>query len=153
MSTLLDTVREFLEEEDWPYVMIEGQSGLAINFRGDNGTFHCYAGTREEDSIFFFHAFAPEECPLELRPAMTELLTRANYGMYLGAFEMDLEDGEMRFKNSVDVEGAALSEVMVRNVIYTSCAMLDRYYPAIDGLLHEGLSPQQALALAEGSPN
>ncbi|MDJ1171766.1 hypothetical protein PMG71_20260 [Roseofilum sp. BLCC_M154] len=34
---------------------------------------------------------------------MAEFLTKANYGMILGDFELDLTDGELRDKTSIGV--------------------------------------------------
>lgn len=43
-------------------------------------------------SVFPLHA---EE---KARPAIAEFLTRANYEINLGCFDMDFEDGEIRYK-------------------------------------------------------
>jgi hypothetical protein len=33
----------------------------------------------------------------KIRPSVTEFFTRVNYGLVLGAFEVDLRDGEARY--------------------------------------------------------
>jgi len=44
---------------------------------------------------------------------VNEFLTRANYGLNIGNFEMDFQDGEIRFKTAIDVE-----EVILRLSIF-----------------------------------
>ena len=65
------------------------------------------------------------------RPEAAEFVARANYGMRIGNFELDMEDGEVRFKVSVDIEGSQLTSVMVRNMIACAITCSDRYYPGI----------------------
>jgi len=43
-----------------------------------------------------------------------KFLTRANYGMMIGNFEMDFTDGEIRYKTSIDVEGDKLSSALIK---------------------------------------
>ena len=37
--------------------------------------------------------------------AIAEFLTRTNYSMIIGNFELDFADGEIRYKTSIDVQG------------------------------------------------
>ena len=62
---------------------------------------------------------------------MAEFITRVNYGMVLGNFEMDYDDGEIRFKTSIDLEGAMLTDDLVKPLVYANCLMMDKYLPGI----------------------
>lgn len=52
--------------------------------------------------------------PEDRRLALAEFLTRANYGLFIGNFEMDWQDGEVRYKTSIDVAGDRLSTALVQ---------------------------------------
>jgi len=80
---------------------------------------------------------------------MAEFLTRANYGLVVGNFELDFTDGEIRYKTSIDVEGDCLSKALVRAIVYTNIIMMDKYMPGIMALLYANVSPVQAIARAE----
>lgn len=41
------------------------------------------------------------QVPEELRPGVAEFITRANYGLIRGNFEMDFNDGELRYKTTI----------------------------------------------------
>jgi hypothetical protein len=66
---------------------------------------------------------ADESCMAE----MGEFLHRANYGMRFGCFEMDYDDGEIRFKNSVNCKDDFPSHESIKNLCYIPVVMADRY--------------------------
>ena len=61
-----------------------------------------------------------------------EYLTRANYGLTIGNFELDHRDGEIRYKVSVNVRDALPGEDAVDDLWGIPVSMFNRYG---DGLL------------------
>lgn len=80
---------------------------------------------------------------------VAEFITRANYGMVIGNFEMDFRDGEVRYKTSVDVEGSELTYEICRQVVVTNVMLMDRYLPGIMAVITGALTPAQAIAQIE----
>ena len=76
-------------------------------------------------------------------------LTRANYGLLIGNFEMDYNDGEVRYKTSIDVEGDRLSKALVKRLVYDNLAVMDRYLPGVLSVIYGGASPTEAIAQVE----
>ncbi|MGH2410076.1 MAG: YbjN domain-containing protein, partial [Chloroflexota bacterium] len=87
--------------------------------------------------------------PVERRLAMAEFLTRANYGLPIGNFELDFEDGEIRFKTSIDLEEVEPNPLLVKHVIYANVIMMDRYLPGIASVAEDKASPAAAIAEIE----
>ena len=81
---------------------------------------------------------------------MAEFITRANYGMIVGSFEMDYGDGEVRYKTSIDVEGDRLSLGLVRQLVYINVLMMDRYLPGIMKVAYGDVDPAAAIDSIEG---
>ena len=81
---------------------------------------------------------------------MAEFLTRANYGLIIGNFEMDLTDGEVRYKTGIDVEGDRLSAALVKNLVYANVLTMDQYLPGIMRLIYADVSPAEAIVQVEG---
>ena len=75
------------------------------DFKGKTGRWECIARAREEERQIIFYSIIDVFAPEDKRHLVAELLTRANFGMIIGNFEMDFSDGELRFKTSLDVEG------------------------------------------------
>ena len=58
---------------------------------------------------------------------MADFICRANYGMKNGNFELDMMDGEVRYKCYVDCDGALPCTDVIRNSVYCPAQMLERY--------------------------
>ena len=68
----------------------------------------------------------------------------------IGNFEMDFGDGEVRYKSSLDFEGAELTSELISHAIYPAVQTMDRYLPGVMGLLYGDKSPAEAIAEVEG---
>jgi hypothetical protein len=149
MTELLEIIVDFLQEDGWPFTPVEGQTALRTAFQGENGQWTCYALALEEQRQFVFYSVCPVNASEEKRPAMAEFLTRANYGLFVGNFEMDWSDGEIRYKTGIDVEGDRLSQALVQQMVYANVVSMDRYLPGIMKVLYGHLSPAEAVAELE----
>ena len=150
IGTLLETLIEFFEEDDWPFTRLDDPALLRLAFQGDNGRWTCYAQVREEAQEFIFYSLCPVIAPEDQRSQMAEFITRANYGLIIGNFEMDFTDGEIRYKTSIDVEGDLLSQSLVKRLVYTNVTLMDKYLPGIIAVVEKGISPAAAITQVEG---
>jgi hypothetical protein len=152
VQPLLDIIERFLEDDGWDVTEQPDHDILWVGFEGSNGEWKCCAQAREEEQQLVFYSICPRRVEPQYRAAMAEFITRANYGIVIGNFELDYSDGEVRFKTSIDVEDARLTPPLIHHVIYANLLMTDRYLPGLIAII-EGQSPQQALELVEGQPN
>jgi hypothetical protein len=148
INTLAIAIEVFLDLESWEYSQLEDGSYI-MDFAGDAGQWRCMLRVREVETQVVFYALCPVNCPEERYPAMMEFLTRANYGMVIGNFEMDLEDGEMRFKASIDLDGGEVGPTLIRNMVWAGCAMMDRYLPGILQMITGATTALQAITAIE----
>src|SRR5262249_47600370 len=91
----------------------------------------------------------PSNVPEEKRVEIAEFITRANYGLVIGNFEMDYNDGEVRYKTSVDVEGGELTPKMIENLMRANLMTMDRYFAGVMGVLYGDRDPAEAIAEME----
>lgn len=150
MSSLFDTVIQFFKEDDWKFRQLEGKTILRLGFKGKAGSWTCYAQVIEKQARFIFYSIMGSNVPLDKRPAIAEYLTRANYGLRIGNFEMDFSDGEVRYKTSIDVEGEELTFKMWKSLVYANVSTMDRYFPGIMSVVYGGTSPEEAITEIEG---
>ncbi len=148
MGKIRETVDAFFSEDDWPTQELD-EATIRTGFSGKNGKYTCYGRCREAEEQFAFYAISPMNVPEEHRAAIAEFITRANYGMIVGNFEMDFSDGEIRYKASVDVEGSSLDTAMVKQMVYAAVYMMDKYVPGVMKVVYAGVSPQDAIAEIE----
>jgi hypothetical protein len=151
MGELLDAMARFFEEDDWHNYQIEGETVLALSFKGENGQWNCFAQAREEHSQVIFYSVCPVTVPETRRHAMAEYLTRANYGLVIGNFELDFVDGEVRYKTSLDLRNADLTPGLMDPVAYANVYTMDRYMPGILAVTYGDVEPADAIQKIEGA--
>jgi hypothetical protein len=150
MTDLFDVVQRFFTDDEWYFLQMDSQPILQMSFQGKNGKWTCYAQVKEEQYIFFFYSVCPINVPEDKRFSMAEFITRANYGLKIGNFEMDFTDGELRYKTSVDVENDRLTTSLVSNLVYANLWTMDRYLPGILSVIYGDVTPVTAVQKIEG---
>ena len=146
---IFETMLEFFKQDEWSVSQIDDRPILQMSFEGNHGKWQCFAHAKEEKQQFLFYSICLSKVPTERRQAISEFITRANFGLLMGNFEMDFEDGEIRFKTSIDVEHFSLSPEIVKQYVYTNVLMMDCYLPGILSVIADEVSPKEAIAHIE----
>jgi len=152
MGQLYDAVVDYLIEDGWQFNVAQEEVAVQFGFRGSSTIWQCLCLVDEENQLVRMYSIAPVVVPQELRPAVAEYITRANYGLPLGNFELDYNDGEVRFKTSIDVEGGQFTSTMIANLFNSNLLMMDRYLPGLFRVVYAGVSPADAVSEIESSP-
>lgn len=150
MARLFDALIMFLQEEDIKFSQMSNDTSAMMTFNCDNGTYLCFARVREEQEQVIFYTVYPLRAPEERRQEVAEFVARVNYGIILGNLELDMRDGEVRYKCSADVSAAPFTLPLLRSVMQSCIGTADRYYPGFTALLYSGDSPAEAVARVEG---
>ncbi len=145
-----ELLSSYLDEDEWFPRRIEGKYAYSMSYSGKNGDLRCYAIVRVDLEEFLFYAVAPVKVPEQVRQAVSEFLTRANYGLRIGNFELDYSDGEVRYKSSLDFEGQNLTSDLIRNAMYPAVHTMDRYMPGLLRVSFGGATPHEAIEEVEG---
>lgn len=143
------TLGEFLEEDGWYPQRLEDKLIYRTFFSGKNGNVRCFAQIRTDLEQFLFYVIASVKAPPEQRTAVAEFITRANFGLRIGNFELDYGDGEVRYKSSIDFEGQPLTKRLIKNAVYPAVQTMDRYVPGLMQVLYGNVSPETAIAQIE----
>ena len=96
------------EHEGWTYGFDAGTGTLDAGFDLDSriGQTPLYIHLLED--VVLCHAYAPFKVAEEDRRRVMEFVTRANCGLKLGNFEMDLDTGVVCFKTTFCLTGVPL---------------------------------------------
>ena len=149
MGRVFDSVVAFLQEDDWRYEEIPGELAIRFSFSGKSARYECFGQANEDHEIFVFYSIVPIRVAEEQRQIVAELLARINYGLNIGNFELDMTDGEIRYKTSIDVEGGELTRRMVETLIAVNISTTDRYFAAFTDVLYAGVAPLEAVGRVE----
>lgn len=151
MASLLDTLGPMLEEDGWTLQRLPERNALGAMVQGRNGTWACLALSPEQTGRLIFYSTYTAAVPPARRLSVCELINRLNYGAALGNFEMDVEDGEVRFRTSIEARDSPASPQLLRPLVYENLATADRYLPAFEQVIEGSASPADAIAAAEAN--
>ena len=141
-------VASFLERKGWSYVELGGGS-LALRYDGQHATWRCRVLVDEQRAQVAFYSLFPAVVPPEAHRAVVDFITRANAGLVIGNFELDVDRGELRYRTSIDVEGDRLTPALLTHVVHANVLTMDRHLPGLVSVIREDGAPP---ATAPGSP-
>ena len=149
-ASMESVVLSFLNADDWNYERVNTNL-YRMRFTGKSGTWIVLAQIKPENEQVVFYSVIPQaqNIPDHRRHAAAEYLTRANYGMLVGNFEMDFNDGEVRYKTLIDVEGGSLQAKQVKTLLYLNVLTFDKYLPGLQAVVAEAQTPATAVKAVE----
>ncbi len=137
----------FFAAAAWVRLENEAEQFFKLFYEGRQGqAWECFAQADEAKAWAFFYSVFPARAPEARRAAVAELLTRINYQVPLGNFDMDWSDGEVLFRTGQDFEGTELTHNLVRALVIPNLAMMERYWPALMAVVEQSRAPLEALA-------
>lgn len=126
-----DELRRFLARDRIAFEDDAERSMVRYRCEGRMGSWLGYARVDEGARLLHCCAVAPTRAPRELRAQAMELVTRANFGLPVGCFELNLDDGELRCRTVLDGTGVVVTVDAVAAVFYSNMVVFDRYLPAL----------------------
>ncbi len=101
---------------------------------------------------FVTYAICPLYADIENEEQMAraaEFFCRVNYGLMNGNFELDFNDGEIRYKSFVNCDGVVPSATVIMDTIQCAAAMYSRYGKGLLQILFNDWAPEDAVNFCE----
>ena len=159
-NCLMDKVRSFLDTEGITYQshpVREHSAVVSMNLTGKSGSYRTFVEAREGQKRVLVYVECPVKVPGMRRSLAAEFLMRVNYSLALGNFELDFRDGEVRYRNAIDVDGGVLSLEMIRQLIMVPAATMDRFFGGLMQVVYGTTLPAEAFEECRhntpGNPN
>jgi hypothetical protein len=146
---MLKIVKEYFEKKEWLFSQVKDKATFLFGIGGNNGNFQCIANVEEDKHRLGFLSVCGANTPIEKRGQMLELINRLNFNFFLGNFEMDFEDGEVRYRTGFFFESIEANEYILDQLIMTNIAAMDKCLPALMGVMFGGLPASEALELVD----
>ncbi|MBQ4050860.1 MAG: YbjN domain-containing protein [Oscillospiraceae bacterium] len=151
MYSIERSVKEYLDSQNWKYKHEEEKHrfifGMKLDCENVDGCMLVVTARDEEDlSCKALYEF---KVPENSRPAVTEYITRANYGLFLGNFQMDLNDGELIYQTYAAFYDHRAMQQEVRRVIQVAIHMAERYGQGFYDIINYGVDPAEAVKFFE----
>ena len=153
---LYDRVINHLNSEDLHFEGRRDDNVIKLGFAGNNANYNIFFDVKEEKDCIIVYVMSPVKIPENKRMQACEYITRANYGIISGNFEMDFRDGEVRFKSSIEFPEGKISEEMIKLLWVKPLSTLDTYFPGLMRVVYSNESAADAIRdieprAAEGS--
>jgi len=149
MSQIFEAVINFFKENNWLFFQMEQEPALQMSFQGENGQWMCFVKVREEQEQLIFYSISPVKVPENKRLVMAEFLSRANFGLSIGNFELNFADGEIRYKTSIAAKGNGVNSALIGQLIFANLLTMDEYLPGIMSIIYTELSAVEVIAQIE----
>lgn len=137
---------QYFEKQQWMYHIPNVDKNIAFFGIGThNGKFHCVLDVVASEKKLVFFSICPINVSEKVRPLMAEIITRLNYILFFGNFEMDFDDGEIRFKTSIVYEDCELTEKVIDHIIKDNITTMDSHFELLNSFITEKINKQEAI--------
>ncbi len=153
MNTAYEQLIRHLDEREIRYLTNTDNHSVCADFREEVGVYRIVATVDPDQGLFQVFGHSPVRVPAGSRHAIAETVARANYGLKVGKFEMDFEDGELRFQAAQILPNDSLDDEIIRRLIGTAIVMLNTYLPAVLSVIYGNELPKDAIRCVEQPPH
>ncbi|MCE5387245.1 MAG: YbjN domain-containing protein [Acidithiobacillus sp.] len=146
----LETAQALFVALGWNARILQDYPVLTCAVAVPNGSLDVFCHVHAElQRILFYVRPQNLEIPSERMPQVAEFLTRANYGLPIGNFEMDWEDGEINCKSSVQLPLQCLDTATLQPYLLAAVETVNHYLPGLRAVLAGEKTPATAIKTLE----
>lgn len=150
-APITQRIQQFLNDQQWHFLHHSPKADdkyhthhLSMRMQNDDINWVCLFRIQERSQLVAVYGILPFSIPETHRSAALLLTAQLNYDMILGNLEMDLSDGEVRYKTALDIEATGMSDEVLNYLIQSVIAMTTVSYELFNDLL-ETAEPSQDL--------
>jgi hypothetical protein len=126
---------QLLQENEWAFELMPLLGRITLRIRVDDDVYPVDLRIEEESKLVVAMMVYKQKVDPDNRDRMLEFVNKANLDFTLGGFEMDPEDGTIRYRNSLDVESLELSGEFVHSFVRTFAILGSRYWTPVKMIL------------------
>lgn len=149
---IVENIKEFLDSDDWKFEFNEekGSFNFGVTIDSNIKNIRYFLPVREDGyTVYAVSPINADNHDKDVMREMSEFICRANYGIRNGNFELDMRDGEIRYKVFVDCENITLSQEVIKNSIVIPSIMFERYSPGMIDIMFRGIKAEEAIIKCE----
>ncbi|WP_201592002.1 YbjN domain-containing protein [Psychrobacter sp. Pi2-51] len=134
-TSIVDCLKQYFNDKQWHYTHYRPQT--SGDKSSDNQTTHHLSlrmrhkqlncgylfRVQEKTKLLAVYGILPFLIPESHQSAAMLLITQINYDMLIGNLEMDINDGEIRYKHAVDVETVGINDEIIEHLLQSVIAM------------------------------
>ena len=129
-TPIIDYLKLYFRSKQWHYThykprLSDTQQSHHLSLRIKHRRVDCgyLFRVQEREGLLAVYGVLPFSIPESHKSAAMLLMTQINYDMIVGNLEIDINDGEIRYKNAIDVEAVGLDDDIIEHLIQSVVAM------------------------------
>ncbi|WP_114701597.1 type III secretion system chaperone family protein [Psychrobacter proteolyticus] len=129
-TPIVDCLKQYFNAKQWHYTHYrpktnDSQKSHHLSLRMRHKQINCgyLFRVQEKNKLLAIYGILPFLIPETHQSAAMLLITQINYDMLVGNLEMDVNDGEIRYKNAIDVEAVGLDNEIIEHLLQSVVAM------------------------------
>jgi hypothetical protein len=142
------TTVEYLQEFGLDFELLDDDEKewlIVGTIETEIGPVRLMLALRAEPCQVIIYAYHPLIIVSSMRPTAVELFSRINHELAIGNFELDFEDGHIRFRTGIDFTGVNLPKEMLKTAVELSFGTLATYHTPLVQTLFDNRPPEEAL--------
>ena len=148
----LDIVEEIVAANQWPFDRASDDE-LVVEISGKWCDYRLYFMWRDEVSALHFTCAFDARVPPARRRDVHDLLALVNEKLWLGHFEVSLEEGMPMFRHTVPLRGLSGASVeQLEDLVDIALTECERFYPAFQLVVWGGKGAEDAITAAMIDP-
>ncbi len=138
-------VEDFFERDDWHYEPMteNGVFRLGITLKSKFKNARIYMNILNNGIVCL--TVPPMGADENNMTQVNEFITRANYGLNHGNFELDFRDGEIRYKTSLICGKEIPTFEQIKELLYINIMMIERYGNGLAEVMFGMSTPEEAI--------
>lgn len=145
--SLFRLLYDILIQDGWEFDFDQKNEIIRLEVRGIHTSFYSFLLVDEEQESLLCNTHINQKIPAYKRLEVCDFMSRVNYELANGNFEMDMDNGEIRFRTYLDLADAEPSKEQILNIVWNSVLGFDTYYPGLMKLVYGDYSAEDAAAL------
>ena len=129
-TPIVDYLKSYLEDKQWHYSYYQPRKNdpqnshhLCLRMRSKKLDCSYLFRVQEKTALLAVYGILPFVIPESHHHAAMLLITQINYDMLIGNLELDIRDGELRYKNAIDVEAVGINDATIEYLLQSVIAM------------------------------
>jgi hypothetical protein len=144
----IDLLEELVSANDWPFDR-SSECEMAIELSGRWCAYHLWFAWHEQVGGMYFSSHFDLKVPRNKYGAVHALIGGMNEQLWMGHFELAMEEGQVVFRHTIPYRGTTGPSVeQLEDLMDTAILECERFYPALQMVIWAGHSVPEALATA-----
>jgi hypothetical protein len=149
-TQLLNMVKDNFEEKGFRFGVHPDDNLISIVFPMEGKFSRVNVHIRFHDEHYIVNAYVPLNADKDCMHNVADYITRANYGLAFGNFELDFADGDIRYRLTNDCEDReSLSDSLIMKPISIALSVIKKYGDGLAAVIFGAKSPEDAINEAE----